>query len=391
MRRILILSSALVFVDMLFFSILTPLLPTYVSKLGLSETEAGLLSSSYTWGAAIAALPAGFLAQNLGPRKVICWGLVALSATSLTYAWSNSVAVLDLARFAQGISGAVVWSGALTWLIGVVPEERKGAAIGTVTGVGNAGAFIGPAVGAIAVAIGPEWLFTAIPALLLVLCLAVSRSTDAHRFERQSVRTVVDLAFGRPLLNAFLFLSVPALGFGLMLVLVPLKMHTLGGSASLIAGAFIAPAVVELVLAPISGHWSDRVGRRIPYIVGLVLFSAGLAVMAATQSLAVTFIAPSLCSVGGGFWIVPAFALFSDVAEESELAQSHAFALSNTAFTLGLSAGGLLGGVIAGAIGTDAPFLALIAVLLVLAVYAARGRVLAPKSATTEPISGRLD
>lgn len=380
MRRIVILSSSLVFVDMLFFTILTPLLPTYVSQLGLSETEAGLLSSSYSLGAVIAALPAGFLAQNLGPRKVICWGLIGLSAASLIYAWSNSVAVLDLARFAQGIFGAVIWSGALTWLIGIVPEDRKGAAIGTVTGVGNVGAFVGPAVGAIAVAIGPEWLFTVIPAALLVLCLAVSTSTDAHRFERQSVRTVVDAALNRPLVNAFIFMSVPALGFGLMLVLAPLKMHSLGASAGLIAGAFTASAVVELILAPVSGHWSDRAGRRTPYIAGLVVFSIGLAAMAATQSLAVAVVVPSLCSIGGGFWIVPSFAVFSDAADESQLAQSHAFALSNIAFPLGLSVGSLLGGAIAGAIGFGAPFLMLIGVLLALAAYASRGLALAAKA-----------
>jgi MFS family permease len=383
MRRILILSWALVFVDMLFFSILTPLLPTYVSQLGLSDTEAGLLSSAYTWGAAIAALPAGFLAQNLGPRRVICWGLVAMSATSLIYGLSSSVAVIDLARFAQGISGAIVWSGALTWLIGIVPEERKGAAIGTATGAGNFGALLGPAVGAIAVAVGPKWLFTVIPAPLLLLCLAVARSTDAHRFERQSVRVVAAVAVSKPILKAFLFVSVPTLGFGLMLVLAPLKMNSLGGSASLIAGSFIASAIVELVLAPVSGHWSDRAERRVPYIVGLVIFCVGLAAMASTHSLAVAAAVPPLCSVGGGFFIVPAFALFSDAAEESGLAQAHAFSLANTAFVVGLSVGSLFAGAIAGVIGTDAPFLVLIGILLPLAAYAARGSSLTARVTAT--------
>jgi MFS family permease len=376
MRRILIITSALVFVDMLFFSILTPLLPTYVSRLGLTETEAGLLSSAYAWGAVVAALPSGFLAQRFGPRKVIGWGLVGMSAASLIFAWGSSVVVLDLSRFAQGLCGAVVWSGALTWLIGLVDDEHKGAAIGTVTGAGGVGALAGPAVGALAAAVGTKWLFTAIPVVLLLLCVAVALSADAHRFERQSVGSVASAVLSRPVLGAFLFLTVPALGFGLMLVLAPLKIHMNGGGASLIAGAFIAAAIAETLLAPFAGHWSDRIGRRIPYIVGLAVFCVALAVMAATESLAVSVAVIPACSIAGGLFISPAFALFSDAADETGLAQSHAFALSNTAFAIGLAVGSFLGGAIAGVGGINAPFFALIGVLLILGAYAARGHAL---------------
>jgi len=317
MRRILILSSVVVFVDMLFLSILTPLLPTYVSRLGLSDSEAGLLTSAFAWGAAAAGLPAGFLAQNLGPRRVICWGLLALSAMSVLYAWATPVAILDISRFVQGICGAVIWAGALTWMIGSAPVERRGAAIGTVTGAGAVGGLVGPAIGAVAVAVGPEWLFTAIPVLLLGLCLAVATSADHHRFERQSVRTVASAAVGRPLVEAFLFLGVPAIGFGLLLVVAPLRISDLGGSASLIAGVYIAAAVVEALLAPISGHWSDRAGRRTPYLVGLLIFCTGLALMAVTDTIAVVASVPIVCSIGGGLYISPGFAVFSDAAEKS--------------------------------------------------------------------------
>lgn len=372
----LIVTSTLVFVDMLFFSILTPLLPTYVRRLGLTGTEAGVLSSAYAWGAVIAGLPSGFLAQRFGPRQVICWGLVGLSVMSVAFSWGSQVAVLDLARFAQGLCGAVIWSGAVTWLIEVVDEDRRGAAIGTVTGAGGIGALAGPAVGALAAAIGTKVLFTALAVALLLLCVTVALSREAHRFERQSVRSVASAVLDPPLRRAFLYLSVPALGFGLMLVLAPLKIHMNGGSASVIAGAFFTAAVAETVLAPIAGHWSDRAGRRIPYVVGLAVFCLALAVMAATESLAISVAAVPACSVAGGLFISPAFALLSDAADESGLAQSHALALSNTAFAIGLAAGSLLGGAVASAAGIGAPFFVLIGVLLFLAVFAARGHAL---------------
>jgi MFS family permease len=364
---------------MLFLSVLAPLLPTYVDRLGLNDAEAGLLSSAYAWGAVVAAFPSALLAQKLGPRKLISWSLVALSVTTFVYAWAEQVAVLDLSRFAQGLCGAAVWSGAMTWLMDVVPKGRKGAAIGTVASAGGIGALIGPIAGAIGVAVGPRWLFSALPAMLLLLCVAVATTTSTPRFETQSVRAAGAAFLRRPLVDASLFLSAPTLGFGLIAVVAPLKMHEFGGSASLIAGSFIAAAVAEALLAPIAGHWSDRSGRRSPYLAGLIVFCVGLALMAAASSLLVVVLVPPLCSVGGGLFISPAFAHLSDAAEHSGMPQSHAFALATTAFAVGLAVGSLFGGAIAGIGGTETPLLVLIAFLLVLAAYAKRGRALAPR------------
>ena len=50
MRRLLILASAMVFFDVVFFSAIAPLLPDYVSELGLSKAQAGVLSASYAAG-----------------------------------------------------------------------------------------------------------------------------------------------------------------------------------------------------------------------------------------------------------------------------------------------------------------------------------------------------
>jgi len=49
-RRLLILVSAIVLVESMFFAVLAPLLPHYVDELGLSKTEAGILSGIYAFG-----------------------------------------------------------------------------------------------------------------------------------------------------------------------------------------------------------------------------------------------------------------------------------------------------------------------------------------------------
>jgi MFS family permease len=372
MRRILILTSALVFVDSLFFSILTPLLPTYVGDLGLNDSQAGVLSGAFAWGSVAAALPAGFLAQRFGPRPVVCVGLLVLSAASVAVGWATHIAILDLARFVQGVAGAAVWSGALTWLIAAAPADRRGAVIGTAVGAGGVGALLGPAVGALAASIGTGWVFTSTLLLTVPLCYVAARSAEAHRFDRQPVREVTAAILTRPVLNAVVFLTVPALSFGFVTVLVPLKVHDLGGSASLIAISFICSGILETVLGPFSGRWSDRVGRRAPYICGLSIFCVGLAAVAASQSLSVLVAVFLVATIGAGLFISPAFTISSDAATHSGLAQSHAFALSNTAFSLGLAAGAFCGGAIASAGGTNSAFLVMIAILSVLALYARR-------------------
>ncbi len=50
MRRLLMLASAMVFFDVIFFSAIAPLLPDYVDDLGLSKAQAGILSAAYAAG-----------------------------------------------------------------------------------------------------------------------------------------------------------------------------------------------------------------------------------------------------------------------------------------------------------------------------------------------------
>ena len=68
--------------------------------------------------------------------------------------------------------------------------------------------------------------------------------------------------------------------FGAVEVLVPLQIADLGGGHVLIAGGFIAGAALEAVLAPIAGRYSDRAGRRMPFMVGLSICAVAMAAVA---------------------------------------------------------------------------------------------------------------
>jgi MFS family permease len=370
MRRLLILASAMVFFDVVFFSAIAPLLPDYVAELGLSKAQAGVLSASYAAGTLVFSLPAGLLAARLGPRRTVIGGLLLLGFASVAFGFAHQFLLLDAARFVQGGAGALIWSGALTWLISVSPPERRGSVIGTALGTAVAGALLGPALGALAAEIGTEPVFSAVLGVAIALAFFAARLPEAEVPERQDLRDVAETILSRPILIATTFVAVPSVMFGAVEVLVPLQIADLGGGHTLIAGGFIGGAALEAVLAPIAGRYSDRAGRRMPFMVGLSICAVAMAAVALGQSMGVVMAGLILTSLGGGICFTPALTMLSEMAESSRLHQGFAAGLSNMAWAAGQVVGGLAAGGAASVAGNAVPSLAIIALLLGTVFYA---------------------
>src|SRR5436305_824199 len=162
MRRLLLLVSAIMLVDAVFFSALTPLLPHYAETLHLSKAGAGILTGTFGVGTLVGAIPAGILSARLGPKTVALLGLGLLSATSLAFGFGGNVWVLDVARLLQGVGGACTWTSSLAWLVAFAPRERRGELLGTALGAGIAGALLGPIVGSAAASVGTRPVFAGV-------------------------------------------------------------------------------------------------------------------------------------------------------------------------------------------------------------------------------------
>jgi len=360
----------MVFFDVAFFSAIAPLLPGYVSALGLSKAQAGVLSASYAAGTLLCALPAGLLAARIGPRRTVVAGLLTLGCSSVVFGLADDYILLDAARLAQGASGALIWSGALTWLITTAPPERRGQVIGTALGTAVAGALLGPALGAFAAEVGTESVFTGVLGVAIVLAVLAYRLPDAHVAERQSLREVGETIVSRPIVLGTIFVAVPSVMFGAVEVLAPLQISDLGGGHTLIAGGFIAGAALEAILAPLVGRYSDRVGRRLPFTVGLSICAVAMAAVAIGETMGLALGGLMLTSLGGGICFTPALTMLSETAEASRLHQGFAAGLSNMAWAAGQVVGGLAGGSLSGLAGNAAPGLAIIVLLLVTVAYA---------------------
>jgi MFS family permease len=372
MRKLLVLALAMIFFDVAFYAAIAPLLPDYVAQFGLSKAGAGILSAAYAAGTLLMSLPAGLIATRVGPRRTVICGLLLLGVASFVFGFGEDIVLLDGARFAQGMSGALIWSGALTWLITSTPPERRGSVIGTALGMAVAGALVGPLLGAIAAEVGTEPVFGAVLGVAVVLALLASRLPEAAPPERQPLREVAATIVSRPILAATGFVAVPSLMFGAVEVLVPLRIDELGGGHALIAGGFIAGAAVEATLSPIAGRYSDRVGRRPPFVTGMGICAAAMVGIGLAQALGVVMAALILSSLGAGICFAPATTTLSEAADSSRLHQGFAAGLSNMAWSAGQAAGALAGGGIASAAGFAAPSLAVAGLLLLTAAYAYR-------------------
>jgi MFS family permease len=218
--------------------------------------------------------------------------------------------------------------------------------------------------------------------IALALAYVASRFPDTVVRENQPLREVVRCMVDRPLVEAAVFVSSPSLMFGAIDVLLPLRVHVLGGGGGVIAIGFIGGAAIESVLAPVAGRMSDRVGRRAPYVLGMAICAVSMVAFAIAGSLAAVIFALLLTSLGSGFCFAPAMTLISDAADASGLHQGYAVAVTNMAWAAAQVLGGIAGAAIAGVTGDGVPSIG-IAVLLVLTIlYAFRS--LGPEPAVAE-------
>jgi MFS family permease len=354
-RRLLILSSSVVLVDTMLYAALAPLLPRFTEELDLSKATAGLLVSAYATGVLVGAVPGGIAAARFGPRHAVIGGLALIGAASVAFGLAGDPWTLGCSRLLQGFGSALSWAGALSWLVAGTPPSRRGEMLGTALGAAVFGALLGPALGAAADVLDPLVAFGAVGAACAGLLVWALRTPGAPG-ERVDGAAVARAARDRTFLGGLYLMSLPAFLFGIVSVLVPLRLGDLGWGAVAIAAIFVAGASIEMVGAPVVGRLSDRRGRlgviRVALAASLAV-SIGLAWSDRALSNALLVLA---ASAAYGALFVPAMALVSSGAEHVGLAQGLAFGLMNACWAVGNAVGPSLGGILGEVAGDAVPF-----------------------------------
>jgi len=370
MRRLVVLLSTIVALDIIFFTALVPLLPHFVSAYGMSKGAAGVLSAAYAAGVLAASLPSGLIAARFGPRLAALVGVSITAAASFAFAFSGDAWMLGAARLLQGVGSALSWSGALAWLVAAAPRERRGELIGTTMGAAVFGALLGPVVGAIATLAGVAATFAGVGILGAGLAIWVAVTPGAPA-QPQAMSELFRRA-DRRLVGGMWLLVLAALLFGVVDVLVPLTLHDGGWGGVAIGAVFLVTAGIETLLNPLLGRFTDRRGRLLPIRVALLASAVVSMCFALASSPAVVATLVLAAGLTFGAFYTPGMSLLTDAADRRGIAAGLAFGAMNGAWAAGNVVGPALGGWLAEIGGDPLPY-ALLAVVcactFVLTVY----------------------
>jgi MFS family permease len=381
LRLLFVVAGAVVFFDTVFYAAVVPLLPSLTRELHLSKASAGVLTAGYAAGTLVGSIPGGMLAERFGPRVTVYAGLVMMGGSSLAFGLLNNIALLDAARFLQGLGGACTWAGSMLWVILVAPPERRGSAIGGALAAGIGGALVGPVVGTLAHALGRGTVFSAVVVVAAGLAVALTILPSPPTPERRSGARSLARQLRHPAIALGMWLvALPAVASGAINVLGPLRLGQLGAGAAAIGATFLVAAAAEAAVSPIVGRLSDRRGRILPLRIGLAGAAITLLLFTLPKTGWLLAVVLVLITVALGTFWAPAMAMLSDAADAHGMSQGYALALINFAWAAGQIAGAGGGGALAKAAGDAVPF-ALASALCV----ATLGVILIRANVTTPP------
>jgi EmrB/QacA subfamily drug resistance transporter len=177
-----VITSVALFMVTLDNLVVTTAIPVIRRDLNASLESLEWTVNAYTLTFAVLLLTGAALGDRFGRRRVFTLGVGIFTLGSIAAALAPSVEVLNLARAAQGLGGAIVMPLTLTILSAAVPPERRGLALGAWGGISGLAVAFGPLVGgAIVQGIAWQWIFWLnVPIGLALIPLALARLTESY-------------------------------------------------------------------------------------------------------------------------------------------------------------------------------------------------------------------
>jgi multidrug resistance protein len=298
-----------VFIDLLGFGIIIPLLPFYAETFGATAFTVGLLATSFSLMQFIFAPIWGRLSDRVGRRPIILLGLLGSCLSYLGFGMAGTLTGLFAARIFAGIAGANIPTAQAVVADLTTPENRaKG--MGMVGAAFGLGFIFGPAIGGFLSRYGyamPAFFASGLSLVNFVAAWFLLPETlkPEHRaIERVGRIDALRGALTRPHLPLLLligFLVVAAFSaFESTFALFAERVYAF--HASSIGYVF---AFVGIVLVIVQGFLVGRVVRHIGehHIVpaSLALVAIGLLMIPATHSVAALLVANGIMAVGMGF------------------------------------------------------------------------------------------
>jgi DHA1 family tetracycline resistance protein-like MFS transporter len=136
-----------IFVNLVGFGIIIPLLPFYAQTFGASPVVIGLLFASFSLSQLVAAPLLGELSDRWGRRPVLIFSLVGTVVSFVMLAVAQSLVMLFAARIVDGLSGGNITT-ARAYIADITTEDNRARAFGVLGAAFGLGFIVGPGLGA---------------------------------------------------------------------------------------------------------------------------------------------------------------------------------------------------------------------------------------------------
>ncbi len=337
-----------IFVDALIYGMIIPILPHYTAAPGIPATGIGVLFGSYAVTLLLATPLCSVLADRVGRRRTMVWGLSGLVSATLLLAIAQSFVLLMTARLLQGAAAAATWTAGLTLIAEVFPSETRGRAMGTVMTGAALGMLVGPIFGGLLC----EWGGYQLP-FLVAACLALidglARVTLLPNTTLHRTRTpMITLLRNRRVLLAGSVILITASVVSLLEPTLPLHLHQQFDASPGMIGMLVAIiALASGLITPLAGILADRYGRWRIIRIGLLALALTLPLIALPHSLLPVI--PTLLLVGSSaaLALTPPLAALADTVDGyGSGTYASAYAIFNLAYAGGMLVGPIIGGII---------------------------------------------
>ena len=336
--------------DALVYGVVVPVLPSYATGLGLSQSSIGLLLAAYA-GALLVGTPIfGWVSDRYGRRLPMLAGLLGLAAATIAFAFARDFASLAAARLLQGFAGAASWTAGLALLGETLAPERRGRGMGIAMAGASAGSILGPAIGGwMYELLGYESPFIATAALALTAAALIA-TLPPMRVARQALAGGPwRIARDRHVIWIAIVTATAAAGLGALEPTLPLALTARFGVTPGVVGTFfLVLSLAHTLTAPAAGALSDRFGTSTTMTIGFICAGVALPLIAVPDSLYVAGGVAAVFGIALAAAIIPTMPVLAEAVERiGDRAYGTAYAIFNGAYAVGLMIGPVIGSAIA--------------------------------------------
>ena len=359
-----------VFIDLLGFGIIIPLLPFYAESFGASAFAIGLLSTSFSLMQFLFSPIWGRWSDQIGRKPIILIGLLGSCLSYVTMALAGSLTLLFVARVVGGIAGANIPT-AQAYIADVTTPENRARGMGLMGAAFGLGFIFGPAIGGLLSRFSPETPMWCAAALCFANFVAAWFLLPESRPASASTRSLSRMeafrhAMTQPTLLLILALYfIVTMAFSAFEATFALFTEARFGFTAASIGflfAFIG-AIIALIQGVFIGRVVKRVGERrvIPGAILGIAISIGM--LTVVWSVPTLLVALGLLAMGMGFNNPSLSSLVSKLSHEDD--QGGILGLASSLASLGRVVGPAWGGYLYDAYGMTTPYLGAAGLMLV--------------------------